>query len=437
MLGRIYYFLTAGSLFIAAIAHAEVPSKTIAIYNNSDETIYPVLETPITHVDQWLQAEFATNDPSVDLYPHTEVYRVYLNPKEGIKPHSSLLLDAPFYSELVSNPSPSLDNQYINWWTGGRVYLYDDQPALLRAYEADKKNLIKPATPGLSCKDSNCEPLDIFKNLVSLPLNDPYQLIEYTFANIDTKEIPYQISLNNVDYDISYVDHTYLPVALEPEGNPSIGYTGTVRDTESFRNILEQFASDVQWPHFFQTPSYPHVRLPGTYNLWIGESIEPKNSIAKQKMEKLWTNCGVLNEACNEIRIVMELFAFNYKKYMTYPCSSHAPLTMELLMQHIYGWVPFNECPSGGIKNALYDTPGADYNKAVAAYQALQYSYLKDPGSTFNPYVNLIHGKDYLNMDAYAFSIDDASGNVNTEGSGIIIAIGGDEGLPNKNPYKK
>ena len=38
-------------------------------------------------------------------------------------------------------------------------------------------------------------------------------------------------------------------------------------------------------------------------------------------------------------------------------------------------------------------------------------------------------------MDAYAYSIDDAVGNINTIGDGIIITVGGKFGLPNPNPY--
>ena len=431
-----FCFLSILMVINSVMAYAQVPNKTIAIYNNSNEIIYPVLETPIIGVDLWLQAEFATTNTAQDLYPHTEIYRVYINPSGGVAPNSSVTINVPFYSQLVSNPSPSLNNQYINWWNGGRIYIYDDPAALTAAYNQDKSNLVSPVTPGVSCQSSSCEPLNIFSSTAGLPLNDPYQLTEYTFANINTQTVPYQISLNNVDYDISYVDHVYLPVAIEPYGNSAVGYTGTVRDITSFRNILNQFAMNTGWPQYVQTPPYPNVRLPGTYNLFIGVDITPQNSTAQQNMESLWTNCTSNSVICQNINIVANLFKENYNSYLNFPCSSHLPLTEILMLQHVYGWVPFNECPSGGINNALYNTPGADYNQAVTAYQALQYSYLTDPSNPFNPYVELIHGKNYLNMNAYAYSIDDAVGNINTEGSGIIIAIGGDTGLPNPNPYQ-
>jgi hypothetical protein len=437
-----FYFLAINILFMAissATANAQVPNKTIAIYNNSNETIYPVLETPIIGVDLWLQAEFATTNTAQDLYPHTEIYRVYINPSGGVAPNSSVIINVPFYSQLVSNPSPSLNNQYINWWNGARIYIYDDQTALTIAYNQDQSNLISPITPGVSCQSSSYEPLNIFSSTVGLPLNDPYQLTEYTFANINTQTVPYQISTNYVDYDISYVDHAYLPVAIEPYGNNSVGYTGTVNNVTSFRSILNQFAMNTRWPQYVQTPQYPNIRLPGAYNLFIGADIAPQNSLPEQNMQSLWTNCTSNSDnnsaLCQNINIVADLFNENYTNYLNYPCSSHLPLTLILMLQHVYGWVPFNECPSGGIDNALYNTPGANYNQAATAYKALQYSYLTNPGNPFNPYVELIHGQNYLNMDAYAYSIDDAVGNINTEGSGMIIAIGGSTGLPNQNPY--
>ena len=46
--------------------------------------------------------------------------------------------------------------------------------------------------------------------------------------------------------------------------------------------------------------------------------------------------------------------------------------------------------------------------------------------------MSLIHGPDYLNAPyTYAYSVDDAVGNVQTDGTGVIIAVGGTENLPN------
>ena len=52
----------------------------------------------------------------------------------------------------------------------------------------------------------------------------------------------------------------------------------------------------------------------------------------------------------------------------------------------------------------------------------------------FNPYGVLIHGKDYINAPyVYAYSVDDAVGNMQVAGDGLILAVGGVNGLPNPN----
>src|SRR5207245_157759 len=77
----------------------------------------------------------------------------------------------------------------------------------------------------------------------------------------------------------------------------------------------------------------------------------------------------------------------------------------------------------------------ADFDAVHKTYIALQYL---PPLGTFNPYVNLVHGKDYLNMPgSYAFSIDDDVGNILVSGTGIIITVAGTLGLDNTVQYDK
>jgi hypothetical protein len=46
--------------------------------------------------------------------------------------------------------------------------------------------------------------------------------------------------------------------------------------------------------------------------------------------------------------------------------------------------------------------------------------------------VALVHGPDYINAPyTYAYSVDDAVGNMQTDGTGLIIAVGGSDNLPN------
>jgi hypothetical protein len=105
----------------------------------------------------------------------------------------------------------------------------------------------------------------------------------------------------------------------------------------------------------------------------------------------------------------------------------------------VYGWVPFNSGCNAGF-NALKLSPGPEsrYHRVQFDYiNNLQYNYETDPKQQqwFNPFVRLVHGTE-INASSYAFSVDDAAGFQQKPGEGLIIAIGGAEGLPNKQPIE-
>ena len=63
----------------------------------------------------------------------------------------------------------------------------------------------------------------------------------------------------NVDYDVSYVDTVYLPVALEPIDSPAnIGYLGTDNNVVQLRGYLNQFALLQNWPYYVTKYSAPN-----------------------------------------------------------------------------------------------------------------------------------------------------------------------------------
>lgn len=142
-------------------------------------------------------------------------------------------------------------------------------------------------------------------------------------------------------------------------------------------------------------------------------------------------------------------------------CTGKAPFNIEsVIIDHAYGWTPFVTdpdkpatpvpCPNQPtMTHLLEDTPGyweptgVPNQKDYAKYQAVKQKfddlqYWPDhnaPNGDFDPYLLLIHGKDYINTDyAYAYSVDDALGNMQVAGDGLIIAVGGTNGLPNPKP---
>src|SRR5262245_27938036 len=286
----------------------EVPVKTINIYNNSTIPIYAVLETAKQiqpdpenqnrpH-DRWLQAEFK---PTPGTYTSTYIYRSYVNPKNGILPRSSVSVTIPFYTQLETSPCPFQPDQYINWWRALRIAIYDDPGGIKHAYEGDQKTAVVITPPGVipTCPihgpaGQKCaSPLVVYQDHsggdghgLSLPPTDPSQLLEFTFASVDPPPLPLKIDHDFVDYDISSVDQVYLPVAMDPVGNPYIGWVGSVRELgtgkgkDGFRDRLAQFQKAFEWPKYNWPPyvtNQGNLRLPGTYNVMneIANPVRP------------------------------------------------------------------------------------------------------------------------------------------------------------------
>jgi len=152
----------------------------------------------------------------------------------------------------------------------------------------------------------------------------------------------------------------------------------------------------------------------------------PKLGTVGQEVLKLWHDCTDTsnNPSMTCIRL-REQFNFFQKNYIN-TCKQMPDFNATI--QAIYGFVPitFGGCKGG----ALNDTAG--FKDAIGHYCDLQYNYLTGIPETdiFNPFTRLIH--DALKSSAYAFSIDDKVSFKHVEGTGIILAIAGANGLENK-----
>lgn len=396
----------------------QIPHKVIAFYNNSNETVYPIIEAPIlAPADPWLQGLFQISQANINTYTFTQtkIHRAYVNGTNGISPGQTVLVDVPFYSELVANPSGgNQPDQYVDWWDAMRVYLYDVQSNLVAQYTQDSANPVTPVTPGPTCI-SGCSQINLFSSSTGVPTNDPQQLTEYTFADVvTTLGAPYPTDLTHVDYDYSGVDQIYLSVAMEPYGTSLVGYTGTTVDLPTFRSNIGVFLSSTQWPVYAGLP-VTKPRVPGAYNVMIGNPQLTATQAQINALTNNWHTC--LSDAGNSNHAncltVQSLFQNNAAACSVSPSEA-------VLLQHIYGYVSFCAIvlPSSG--------PQFD------AYTAVQHNFLGYP-QDFNPYTQLVH--QTLKMNVYAYSVDDAVGNINTIGDGVIYAIGGSNGLTNPEQY--
>jgi hypothetical protein len=460
---------------------------TIKIYNNSPNyNIFPVVVTPTNGPDEWLQGGFqvATADIATRTYGHDFTYRFYIKPGVGVAQGQPVTLLLPLCTQLVGNPGDgSTKDEWIDWWNGLRILIYANPdtnskqpPAALSAdLAADQINgPITLFTSGPACT-AGCGDLHrpVYKSKVTLPPNDPYQLTEYTLADVIKGSNNWSLNIANVDYDISYVDEAYLPVAMGPFGNPDVGWIGSISGINKFRGIvgtsgLMQFLSaQPGWPQYLDPSTCPpspqdqpppatcqkYLRVPGTYNAFSQWNPKSQRTImqpgqAKQNLRNQWTTCTTTldnSTLCRDIRTVKGFFLANYNNYLnlinTGSCkpttTPPASPTLNDMLTHVYGWVPWNDCGNGvadSATNPLNNPPNTpDYRAVHQTYISLQYL---PPLGTFNPYVNLVHGSTYLDMPgSYAFSIDDLVGNIHVPGKGVIVTVAGPNGLDNPAQY--
>ncbi|MGH7071668.1 MAG: hypothetical protein ACREFO_16885, partial [Acetobacteraceae bacterium] len=192
---------------------------TVVVINNSCKVgacpanqkpydIYPVLSTGTSTPDKYMQAVLGVRSNQVDQfpYPKTNQFRLYINPTgSGIPPGGSITLSLPFYTQLVPTHqvNPKEPDQYIDWWGGGRIELFDGDattgqpPAALtadytgsnpaRAKQVKVTSWVSGTTlPVLSaCRPAPCQPLTIFKDPAGLTNNEPTQLTEYTLGALN------------------------------------------------------------------------------------------------------------------------------------------------------------------------------------------------------------------------------------------------------------
>jgi hypothetical protein len=190
--------------------------------------------------------------------------------------------------------------------------------------------------------------------------------------------------------------------------------------------------------------------------------------------------CGIAPSPgtfCAALMDVKTLLIRNYNNYVVLANQRGCPpvpLNHFTLIAHVYQWSPFVERNGAGsaclgaTDNLLQNTPipgggaysdnnSALYQQVKLEFDKLNYNLLTDNNLpyNFNPWVGcqanvnppchfngLIHGSDFVNApNVYAYSVDDAVGNLQSEGGGFIIDVGSSKNLctgatpcPNQNP---
>ncbi len=443
------------------------PEMTIKIYNNAKGyNIYPVLSTGTSASDPWLQSVFKVPKDKLEQmpFPKPNQFRIYINPTgAGIPPGESVTITLPLYSELVpkNKIDPKKPDQYIDWWGGARIEIFDapvedgKPPKALRENYKNRDGQVEvfPIKGSEVPICPKCQPFKIFKDPAGLKHNEPSQLTEYTLGALNLNKDPIELNDHNVDFDVSYVDDAYLPIAMEPFGNKQVGYVGMVMSVSKFRKALNTFLDKESlyagWPQFVDNQGDTILKVPSTLHVFGGDpDLTPEPWPPIDKMIDQWNDCVKTKDNksnfCKRIRKVRKLFQANYdtykENYTAFGCDpDKKPIKLDeaLMRQHVQGWGPFNEFCSDAKTNLLEQTPGykannaARYQKIKEVFDKLQYM----KSGKFNPYALMIHSKDYVGApNVYAYSVDDAVGNMQADGTGLVIAVGGKRGLPNGEP---
>ncbi|MEP9354067.1 hypothetical protein ABLE93_10785 [Xanthobacter sp. KR7-65] len=496
--------------------------KEIRIVNNTDATLYAVIQgsrqtnpalNNCTEGDVWLQR--ALND-TTKCYKVDNDYYIYVNPKTGIPKGETVSVMLPWWSNIDVKKTLGGD-AYVDWWRGGRIYLFDDKTALEESYKINTGaygqkvvyvagNGPKPKCTPQQTIANKCVAAELGVYMVrplipgsAIQGQTPYQLNEWTFADVAPLGDGGQLQTLMVNYNVSNVDQLYLPVAVAAirPGNP-VGYMGTTMSVGDFRTRLIQFTganadqtNATKWP-IYNNPinkktnlrKYPNagIRVPSAllaFNYYMSPSYVDGNTALPEMLPlpkpydrtKLptdfyniftnWQNCTTapytncpLKDWYAPIKQAFDASYASYLKNCYKPNKSPAYMKpesnnlpkIETYLRFLHGWVPFRVDnfvgPNAGCSNVdvpdlpqTTDSP-AKLGVAPVNYMKLQYDFEQlgmSGARRFNPYTQLIHGSTdagYLNASSYAFSIDDHESFQKFEGTGLVFAVGGPNGLP-------
>lgn len=361
----------------------------------------------------------------------------------------------------------------------------------------DGQQQVKPVAGAALPTCSGCRQAPSFySEHADLPKNDPSQLLEYTLgARVELKvknpatDPQNTLDLRNVDFDVSYVNLGYMPAVMGPLANDQVGYVGTPQSINAYQNAMKNFlVAFPGWPRFVKTYADGSKetinKLPSPLEIFsrlVGGSLPPPDlePVPGKWPTQLWTPIQALrtnwvryagkvtadggnlageckatatrDTFCDGVVEIKKLLIANYKNYRAvFPsqCSGRAVnLSDDLMIAHVYGWSPFTEAVYGsgtgcGAKvNLMQASPGysannfAEYVRVKLLFDKINYGTLKSSKYTFNPWVTFIHGAKFVNApNVYAYSVDDAVGNIQAEGLGFIVDVGSTKHLENQLP---
>ena len=287
----------------------QVPLKTLRITNNTEFTVYPIMRDAN-------EAEISTK--GVGLYdPYDDVqteYRGYIGYKGT---------DDKYYFGLRKGHSITIRVPLV-FWNGARMGILTDGRWLTPAagtanpyhYDANSRRVIVTAehadpedkTPSDPAKDgvvmwyraAKLAPsLDSPDQLAEWTIRDQTYLSNRAITHQTNNEIPERERVDLINYDVSYVDNMFLPVAMEALDVPvpapptpfnqnrgPYGWIGAINKPKDLRDKIKDFTADTNTllGHYFGGSGWPTYNIPpdpfGDIKIPAGQNVFAQSPLA-------------------------------------------------------------------------------------------------------------------------------------------------------------
>jgi hypothetical protein len=507
--------------------------KTMVIYNNTDSTVFPILEGE--------NSATTVQDPG----DKSNVLPTYDHRESGIRPNNRFGWNEEYrayvgytgtdgvnYLGLPAHTSVTVPVP-MAIWDSGRLNIVEDtqstEDLLLNSsipFTYDSSALqYAESIAKLQTRPGNIQNamLLLYHSGTALGINSdaPSQLVEFTIRD---PSVPVPDTKASFDYDISYLDALYLPVALEADTGtrPGVGYVGTTLSVAQFEASVNAFTNGTWldgylgpgkgWPQYYLSnptgptdPSDP-VKIPGGHNIFAESVNASSYNVLHSTLTSSQATANLPSTSDNYAVSAMTNLWFSWAKYyqQNNPGATPTPVLQMLMSQPNVQTFPIKTDPDnpGDLARAnafskivwdvmnefsadpnlnpqlpllptsqllqfiigdnVADLPNLDKEqqqaftnqvillmRGVPSDSYSQSSWYPAPGDpttagvakyNLNPFVWFVHNpKNWYGQRiyAYAYSVDDAYGNILVnDASQLLVTIGGPDGLINTNPYQ-
>src|SRR5271155_5629323 len=179
---------------------AQPPTQTLMIFNDSDQYIFPELETGNGTPDVWIQAICQVPDSQTGTlkYGRDKTFRFYVNPQGGIAPGQSVSITIPLFTQLGATVDPTQTDQYAEWWQGENIQIFSSPTSKPpRAFTEDYNSVSRSNQMPLMSRAANptfpscsgCQLQFFYDPDGTLPKNRPSQLFEATLGARQAQQV--------------------------------------------------------------------------------------------------------------------------------------------------------------------------------------------------------------------------------------------------------